>query len=86
MSSVSQHGVSEFSSRYCVSATGGEKALTLLAAPNEFLMSVMRRSDVAVGNCVGRQDLGRKRRTSGLSAKEFYRAEILSEFESSLFA
>ena len=63
-----------------MSATGGETGLTVLAAPNDFLTSVMWRSEVTVGKCVGRQDLDRKRRTSGFSAMEFYRAEILFEF------
>ena len=80
MSSVSHHEVSQFFPRDFVSATAGEKALTVLAAPNEFLMSVMQRSVVAVGNCVGRQDLERKRGTSGFSAREFYPTEVLSEF------
>lgn len=64
MLSVGLHGVSKVCPRSRMSAIGGENGLTVLAAPNKFLKSVMRRSEVAVGKCVGRQDLRRKRGTN----------------------
>lgn len=85
MSSTGHLGVSELSPRSSILAKGEEKVLTVLAAPIGSLTSVMRRSEVAVGKCVGRQDFRRKRGTSGSSAGELYRAEIshrLWDFES----
>lgn len=70
-SSVARQRVSDLFPRCVMLATGRERGLTVFVAPNEFLMSVRRRSEVAVGKCVGRQDLRRKRGASGFSTRAF---------------
>lgn len=81
MSCVDRQAISRPFLKASRPATEGEKGLTVIAAPNEYLVLVMRRSGVAVGQCAGRQDLGRKRETSYFSAGSLLpRFEILFDF------